>query len=118
MLLLVGCNGDDDDASTTTTESTTTTTEPTTTTVDPLEDIEVNDPVSGDVVTFGELIELRDLVEVETSYGTVWLEPIANDPLFPDGVAYMAENCTNVTAQDLLRREQIEALIVVCLEDF
>lgn len=117
LTIIAGCGGGDQDATT----STTTTTEAvTTTTLAPGDAILLDDPDTGRRVTFTELVALRNMVEVQTGYGTVWLDrdpSLADAAVFADGVAYMIENCINLAAQDLLRTEGIDAVLLVCLED-
>jgi len=82
--------------------------------------ISVEDPETGDFVTFNELAEMRQMVEVQTDYGPVWLdrEPSQADAsVSADEVAYMLDDCRNLAAADLERTEGIQALLLACLED-
>lgn len=88
--------------------------ETTTTTLARTEQVILNDPVTGRTMTFAEFVDVRGLTHVDTKYGDVWLDRIKGDPIFPDGVAFMVENCSNLDAQDLDRTEQIQALTLQC----
>lgn len=82
--------------------------------------ISVEDPETGEFVTFNELVEMRHMVEVQTDHGPVWLDrdpSLADALVFADGVAYMLDNCRNLAAADLERTEGIQALLLACLED-
>ena len=146
--VLVGCGGDEESTDTTSTTAATTTTvaaaatssaplsirvarartripdigvvAPTTPTLALGDAISVEDPETGEFVTFNELVEMRHMVEVQTDYGPVWLDrdpSLADAPVFADDVAYMLDNCRNLAAADLERTEGIQALLLVCLED-
>lgn len=93
---------------------------PTTATLALGDAISVEDPETGEFVTFNELVEMRHMVEVQTDDGPVWLDrdpALADAPAFADGVAYMLDNCRNLAAADLERTGGIQALLLVCLED-
>jgi hypothetical protein len=93
---------------------------PTTTTLALGDAISVEDPETGEFVTFNELVEMRHMVEVQTDHGPVWLDrdpSLADAVAFADGVAYMLDNCRNLAAADLERTEGIQALLLACLED-
>lgn len=79
--------------------------------------ISVEDPDTGEFVTFNELVEMRHMVDVQTDYGPVWLDRDPSLAEFADGVAYMLDNCRNLAAADLERTEGIEALLLACLEN-
>lgn len=93
---------------------------PTTTTLALGDAISVEDPETGEFVTFNELVDLRHMVEVQTDYGPVWLDrdpSLADAPVSADDVAYMLDNCRHLAAADLERTEGIQALLLACLED-
>jgi len=81
-----------------------------------IERVMLDDPVTGRTMTFAEFITVRGLTHVDTRYGDVWLDRIKGDPLFPDGIAYMVENCKSLDASDLERTEQIQVLTLACYE--